>query len=91
MVRGQIVVNCMSNLWLKPRHVAGYVVSAGTHSSEAVPPLTISSSFGDEIDYCVAGAVISHGSVRVSRTLSRLSWKLMLPVSFAWCSQRKNQ
>src|SRR2546430_14399679 len=27
-----------------------------------------------------AGALISHGKLRVSNTLSRLSWKLMLPV-----------
>jgi hypothetical protein len=38
-----------------------------------------------------AGALISHGKLRVSNTWSRLSWKLMLPVNRSCRSQRKNQ
>jgi hypothetical protein len=38
-----------------------------------------------------AGALISHGRLRISSTLSRLSWKLMLPVNRSWRSHRKNQ
>ena len=38
-----------------------------------------------------AGALISHGRLRVSSTLSRLSWKLMLPVNRSCRSHKKNQ